>query len=109
MGGHLHRYGVSLRIEDVASEGVLWETVARRASDGTVVEVPNETLVWRGSFDLEAGRTYRVVAVYDNPTGRALPAAAMATVGGVIRPRETWPQVDRDDPAYRWDLARMLK
>jgi hypothetical protein len=108
MGGHLHRYGVSLRMEEAESGEVLWETVARRSADGTVLEVPNSVLVWRGSFDLVAGRPYRVVAVYENPTGRNLPLAAMGTVGGIIRPVGGWPEVDRSDPVYRWDEERML-
>ena len=108
MGGHLHRYGVSLRIEEADSGDVLWETVARRAADGTVLEVPNRILLWRGSFALVAGRPYRVVAVYENPTGRTLPLAGMGTVGGIVRPLGDWPEVDRSDPAYQWDEERML-
>jgi hypothetical protein len=108
MGGHLHRYGVSLRIEDAKTGDILWETFARRSADGTVLEVPNKVLVLSGSFDLVAGLRYRVVAVYENPTGRTLPLAAMGTVGGVIRPVGSWPEVDRSDPAYRWDEQRML-
>jgi hypothetical protein len=73
-----------------------------------VLEVPNKVLVLSGSFDLVAGLRYRVVAVYENPTGRTLPLAAMGTVGGVIRPVGSWPEVDRSDPAYRWDEQRML-
>lgn len=109
MGGHLHRYGVSLRIQDVTSGNVLWETEARRLSDGTVIEVPDEVLVWRGSFDLVAGRSYRVTAVYHNPTGQTIPDGAMGTIGGVFRPDGEWPTVDRNDPAYLWDVERMLK
>jgi hypothetical protein len=95
-------------MEEAESGEVLWETVARRSADGTVLEVPNSVLVWRGSFDLVAGRPYRVVAVYENPTGRNLPLAAMGTVGGIIRPVGGWPEVDRSDPVYRWDEERML-
>jgi hypothetical protein len=74
-----------------------------------VLEVPDEILVWRGSFDLEVGRTYRVVAVYDNPTGRTIPDGAMGTIGGVIRPAGEWPEVDRSHRAYEWDVVRMFK
>ncbi len=108
MGGHLHRYGTSVRIEDAETGEVLWETQARRASDGTVLEVPNDVLVWNGAFDLVAGHPYRVVAAYDNPTGQTIPEGGMGTVGGVIRPHGEWPAVDRGDVTYRWDFARML-
>ena len=108
MGGHLHRYGVSLRIEDANTSEVLWETEARRLGDGTVIEIPNDVLVWGGAFDLVGGHSYRVVAVYDNPTGERIPAGGMGTIGGVVRPRGDWPVVDRGDVTYRWDLERML-
>jgi hypothetical protein len=108
MGGHLHRYGVGLRVEDVETNEVLWESDARRLGDGTVIEIPNDILVWGGSFDLVAGHPYRVVAVYDNPTGQMIPDGAMGTVGGVMRPRGDWPSVERSDVTYRWDWERML-
>jgi hypothetical protein len=108
MGGHLHRYGVSLRIEDAVTKRTLWETYAVRDADGTVLEVPDEVLVWNGSFELMADREYRVVAVYDNPTGRTLLDEGMGTLGGVIRPAGPWPAADRNDVAYLWDAARVL-
>jgi hypothetical protein len=109
MGGHLHRYGVSLRIEDALTGHTLWETYAVRAQDGAVLEVPDEILVWSGSFELKADRDYRVIAVYDNPTGRTLPADGMGTLGGIVRPSGAWPTADRSDAAYRWDAARLLR
>jgi hypothetical protein len=109
MGGHLHRYGVSLRIEDAVTRKTLWETHAVRATDGTVLEVPDEILVWNGSFELEAGRDYRVVAVYDNPTGRTVPEGGMGTLGGIIRPSGAWPEADRNHGVYLWDAARLLQ
>jgi len=109
MGGHLHRYGVALRFEDAETGRVLWETRAQQAPDGTVLEVPQTVLVWRGSFDVVAGHPYRVTAVYDNPSGMVIPGGAMGTVGGVIRPEGDWPSVDRSSQEYRWDVERMLR
>jgi hypothetical protein len=80
-----------------------------RATDGTVLEVPDEILVWNGSFELEAGRDYRVVAVYDNPTGRTVPEGGMGTLGGIIRPSGAWPEADRNHGVYLWDAARLLQ
>ena len=108
MGGHLHRYGVSMRIEDALTGQRLWETHAVRAPDGTVLEVPDEILVWSGSFELKANREYRVVALYDNPTGGTLPEGGMGTLGGIIRPTGVWPAADRSNAAYLWDAARLL-
>jgi hypothetical protein len=108
MGGHLHRYGESLRIEDGETGEILWEKKPVRAEDGTVLEVPDDILVWSGAFDLTAGHAYRVVAVYDNPTGQVIPDGGMGTVGGVIRPRGEWPTVDTSDAEYLWDVEKML-
>jgi hypothetical protein len=108
MGGHLHRFGESLRIEDAETGELLWEQTPVRADDGTVLEVPDDVLVWNGAFDLVAGHAYRVTAVYDNPTGQMIPAGGMGTVGGVIRPRSEWPAVDTSDTEYLWDVEKML-
>lgn len=108
LGGHLHRYGTEIRLEDVEDGRVLWRTVAETKPDGTIVRVPVDILVWSGGIDLYAGRAYRVVAVYDNPTGSTIPEGAMGTLGGVFVPAGSWPRVVRDDPLYRWDLEREL-
>jgi hypothetical protein len=106
LGGHLHRYGVELRLEDAATGAVIWRTVTDRDSTGAVERVPSELLVGRGGIPLERGHAYTFVAVYDNPTGKVIEDGGMATLGGLYLADGDWPEADPSDPVYRWDLAR---
>jgi len=108
IGGHLHRYGVSLSVDDVTEARRIWATTATTASDGTVLEIPRDHFIWSRGPRLEASHTYRISAVFDNPTGAVIPDGGMATLGGLIIPGEPWPDVDRADPEYRWYLEREL-
>jgi hypothetical protein len=55
---------------------------------------------------LVAGRRYRLVATYDNPTTHDLPGV-MGTLAGLFAPDDprAWPRVDSADGAYRLDRA----
>lgn len=106
LGGHLHRYGIELRLEDAATAALIWRTVSERDSTGDVSRVPSELLVHRGGIPLEGGHAYRFVAVYDNPTGEVIEDGGMATLGGLFLADADWPEADPSDPVYRWDLAR---
>ena len=108
LGGHLHRYGVALRLEDAVSGQVIWETRPVVDSDGHVLDIPRRSYMWGRGPRLDAGRLYRVTALYDNPTGDTLRAAGMGTVGGVLRPDGPWPHVDPLAPLYVFDLDREL-
>jgi len=108
IGGHLHRYGVSLSIEDLTEGRQVWETTTRLAPDGTVLEIPRDRFLWSRGPRLDASHTYRISAVFDNPTGSVILEGGMATLGGLIIPSEPWPDVDRLDPQYRWYLEREL-
>lgn len=106
LGGHLHDYGEELRFEDAASGRVLWKTRPVRDGAGAVLSVPSRTFVMRGGISIEAGRSYRFVAVYDNPTGAVIPGGGMATLGGMFAPDEPWPDADTTHPIYVWDMER---
>lgn len=108
LGGHLHQFGAGLRLEDVLAGDVIWETRPVLDPKGRVMEVPRRNYVWGRGPRLEAGRLYRVTAVYDNPTGDTLRGAGMGTVGGVFRPDGPWPEVDPAAPLYVFDLNREL-
>jgi hypothetical protein len=108
LGGHVHRFGAMLRLEDAAAGRVIWETRPVLDSGGHVLDVPRRTYVWGRGPRLEAGRLYRVTAVYDNPTGDTLRGAGMGTVGGIFRPDGPWPEVDPEAPLYVFDLNREL-
>jgi hypothetical protein len=108
LGGHLHRYGVEIRLEEEDSGRLLWRGTARLDDDGHVRSVTRGNFLLRGGLPLHPDRSYRVVAVHDNPTGETLPDQGMGTLAGVLLPARgsAWPRTDRSDPLYLEDLAR---
>jgi len=106
VGGHLHEYGVALRVEDVTAGRVIWGTTPVTDTAGQVVAIPNTTFWWRLGVSLSPDHTYRVTAVYENPTGRTIPLGAMGAVAGVFLPddMDRWPKVDRTSPEYQRDV-----
>lgn len=109
-GGHLHDYGVELRLEEVAPGRVLFRIRATRDSLGRVEGVEQRLFgVWGAGKRLKAGVAYRLVAIYDNPTGAEIPAGAMATlaIGFVPDRMEDWPEVDPTEREMGRDLAQL--
>ncbi|HEX2218009.1 MAG TPA: hypothetical protein VHG35_04350, partial [Gemmatimonadales bacterium] len=106
VGGHLHRYGVALRLEDVTAGKTIWEGRPEVDSAGEVTGMPTKKFIWRLGYPVRAGRTYRVTAVYDNPTGATIPDGAMGALGGVFAPSgdRPWPAANPEDPEYRLDV-----
>ena len=107
IGGHLHDYGKELRIEDVATGKVIARVSANRRPDGTVSSVAHRLFgIWGRGPHLIPGRTYRMVAVYENPTGKPI-MAAMGLIGGIFAPDDMrqWPKVDYSDHDYMIDLG----
>ncbi|MDT8341087.1 MAG: hypothetical protein RQ751_06205 [Longimicrobiales bacterium] len=109
-GGHVHDYGVEVRLEEVETGRVLFRLESDRDGEGRVSSV--EQKIFRSFFGLfesgirlEPGRSYRVVGVYDNPTGETIPMGGMAQIGGLFRPDTParWPATDRTDAGYRLD------
>jgi hypothetical protein len=110
LGGHLHDYGLELRLEDVASGAVLARIAATRTADGRVTGVARTRfLLKRHGLRLNADRLYRIVGVYDNPTASPI-SGAMAGLVGVFTPDDVrrWPALDRSDPEYRADRAWLM-
>jgi hypothetical protein len=106
VGGHLHKYGVALRFEDVTAGRLLWQTTPVTDSAGDVIGVPTKTFWWRLGIPVRPDHEYRLTAVYDNPTGHAIPDGAMGALGGVIVPNHmsAWPVVDRLSAEYQHDV-----
>jgi hypothetical protein len=110
VGGHLHDYGVRVRLEDVESGKVLTVVEATRDSAGKVSAVGHRLFGVSGEgLKLEANHPYRVVGVYDNPTGETLVKGAMAHMAGLFVPDDIskWPAIDPRNPEYRRDLAAL--
>jgi len=104
IGGHLHRYGVALRLEDLTARTVLWDGRPVRRADGEVVRMPTHTFL-RG-VPVRPDHLYRLTAVYDNPTGRTIPGGGMGAAGGAVIPADParWPAVDARSREFQLDL-----
>jgi hypothetical protein len=104
LGGHMHRYGTLLRLEDVTAGRTVWEVRPQLDSAGEIVSMP----VSRFIFDrprLNPAHTYRLTVFYDNPTGEPIPMGAMGALGGALVPDDErrWPAADPEHPIYRQD------
>jgi hypothetical protein len=110
VGGHLHDYGVRVRLEDAESGKVLAEVKATRDSAGKLIKVSRQLFGVTGDgLKLKGNHRYRVVGEYDNPTGQTLIRGAMAHMSGLFAPDDMsqWPKIDASDPDYQRDLVSL--
>jgi hypothetical protein len=110
IGGHLHDYGVRVRLEDVESGKVLTIVEATRDSAGKVMKVSRRLFGVSGEgLKLKGNHRYRVVGEYDNPTGHTIVKGAMAHMAGLFSPEDMseWPEIDATNPAYQRDMASL--
>ncbi len=108
VGGHLHDYGVEVRLEDVETGKVLTQVRSQHTPDGKVTGVERKLFgVSGGGLRLKENHPYRVVGVYDNPTGAMIRKGAMAHMVGLFVPDDyaRWPKLDLSDPGTQDDLA----
>ncbi|HXF96017.1 MAG TPA: hypothetical protein VNI61_07920 [Gemmatimonadales bacterium] len=113
IGGHLHDYGVSIEFRNATTGEVVWRAEPVRDSAGRLASIPVGRLygLTRLGVRVLPSERYRVTVVYDNPTGRTLPAGGMGVVGGLFVPDDgvSWPRVDRADSLYWRDLAHYTR
>src|SRR3989449_4784229 len=105
-GGHLHDYGVSVRLEEAATGKRILNIEARRDSSGRLLGMPRKLLALRGEgLRLKAGQRYRVVAGDGNPTAHNIPGA-LGIIRGLVVPDDLrrWPAIDVTNADYRLDL-----
>jgi hypothetical protein len=110
IGGHLHDYGVRVRLEDVETGKVLTVVEATRDSAGKVTKVGRRLFGVSGEgLKLKGNHPYRVVGEYDNPTGKTLVKGAMAHMAGLFTPDDMsqWPRIDETNPAYQRDMLSL--
>ena len=110
VGGHLHDYGVRVRLEDVETGKVLTVVNASRDSSGKVTKVSRKLFGVSGEgLKLKGNHRYRVVGEYDNPTGEVLVKGAMAHMSGLFAPDDLneWPKIDQSNAAYQRDMAAL--
>jgi hypothetical protein len=111
LSGHLHRYGVSLRLENRTNGSVLWEIRPKSDSAGDVREMGVSLFLWRLGKSIRPDHVYRLTAVYDNPEPRTIPNGGMGVIGGVVllTGERRWPRVDPSHPEYVVDLQSILR
>ena len=110
VGGHMHDYGVGVRLEDVETGKVVTRIVATRDTNGKLVKVSRKLYGVSGDgLKLKANHKYRVVGEYDNPTGELLVKGAMAHMVGLFVPddMDKWPRINLADATYQRDLASL--
>jgi hypothetical protein len=110
VGGHMHDYGVLLRLEEAETGRRIFELKAKTDSAGQLLSMPREVYGVSGrGRKLEGGLRYRVVAVYDSPTGEMIPLGGMGELGVGFTPDnpDEWPPLDPADPDIAGDLANL--
>lgn len=108
--GHLHDYGVKVRLLDLESGKELARVNATRSREGRVSGVSRSLPGIRGrGIRLKPDHRYRVIAQYDNPTGHTLTNGAMAHIAALFTPDDMsrWPAIDFSDPVFQRDLASL--
>lgn len=105
LSGHMHKYGVALRLEDRTDGRVIWEGKPTVDEKGEVNAMPIKRFVKTFGVGIKTDHVYRLTAVYENPTGAPVIDGGMGALGGVFLPRDSvgWPLVDRMNPEYILD------
>jgi hypothetical protein len=107
IGGHLHDYGIAVRFEDAETGKVLVRLKSDRDDNGEISKVGR--FIWgfhEEALPIEAHHKYRVVAEYDNPTGKILPQGGMGHINGVFSPNDmaAWPVLDLANADIKRDI-----
>jgi hypothetical protein len=111
VGGHLHRYGVALRLEDRTTGEVIWEARPRTDSVGEVVAMPIKLFLLTAGKPMQPDHVYRLTATYENPEPRTIPNGGMGVLGGIVMlsRNSRWPAVDPRHPEYVTDVRDILR
>lgn len=111
IGGHTHAYAVSLTLEDVTKNRVIWEGKPELDAEGDVVSVPVARLYRKLGVKIYPDRKYRVTVSYINPTADTLVGGGMGVIGGVFMPTggAPWPKADSTDQWYALDRKHYLR
>jgi hypothetical protein len=110
VSGHLHKFGVMVRLEDAESGKVITRVEPETDGTGNVNGMTRRVFGVRGDgIRLRAGHRYRVVAEYNNTSGEPVMNGGMAHMVGLFAPDDLarLPLIDQTDPIYRQDLAAL--
>lgn len=110
IGGHLHDYGAAMRFEDAETGKVLVRLKSDRDKNGEISKVGR--FIWgfhEEALPIEAHHKYRVVAEYENPTGKTIPQGGMGHINGVFSPDDMaeWPVLDLANADVQRDIQTL--
>jgi len=108
IGGHLHDYGVAMRLEDAETGAVLVRLPATKDNAGKILAMARKFYAFN-AIRLREGHRYRVVAEYDSPLREVVAKGAMGNILAVMAPDDLrkWPAIDPADPAFKKDMASL--
>jgi hypothetical protein len=111
VSGHLHKYGVLLRLEDRTAREILWETKPETDAAGDITGMPIKRFIFSlpPGVSIHRDHVYRLTSIYENPTGAPVIDDGMGALGGVFLPAHNaqWPALDRADANYRLDIKEL--
>lgn len=108
IGGHMHDYAVSVRLEDAENGKTLVKLKTTRTADGHLVTLGQRVFGFHEeALPLLAHHRYRIVAEYFNPTGHVLRQGGMASMAGAFLPDDVreWPKLDLLNADVKRDIA----
>jgi len=108
LGGHVHDYARSVRLEDAENGKVLVKLDTKLTSDGHLISLGKRVFGFHEEgLPLVANHRYRIVAVYYNPTGQTLRQGGMASMAGAFVPDDVaeWPHLDPTNADVLRDIA----
>jgi hypothetical protein len=108
LGGHVHDYARSVRLEDAENGKVLVKLDTKLTSDGHLISLGKRVFGFHEEgLPLVANHRYRIVAVYYNPTGQMLKQGGMASMAGAFVPDDVaeWPHLDPRNADVQRDIA----
>jgi hypothetical protein len=88
VGGHLHDYGLQLRLENIARKETIAVLDSALDSEGRFLSLPVISFTKDGGYRLNRGNVIKITAIYDNPTGKLLSYGAMGMIVGYFLPDE---------------------
>ncbi|MEP7067518.1 MAG: hypothetical protein ABI889_15895 [Gemmatimonadota bacterium] len=108
LGGHVHDYARSVRLEDAENGKLLVRLDTKLTSDGHLISLGKRVFGFHEEgLALVANHRYRVIAEYDNPTSGVLKQGGMASMAGAFVPDDVrqWPKLDPLNADVQRDIA----
>ena len=106
LGGHAHDYVRSLELTDVTTGSRLYSARLSLDTNGKLLGVPAQYVLWQGGIKLKKDHRYRITVEYDNPTSKT--AGGMGVIAGFALGKKAWPTVNPADAEYIADIHNII-